>query len=148
MKFTLPFVAYNSSQLTTRNILKHSKNPEMRDLYKATAPKNIVPDTLLHQDKPKNPEDRLVNIILNKILDNMKGLKEQNTIIDSISQQCSCSINQWRKVCEGLPQNIFIFVRKPIILQLVNNTNLVRCKNVLSSDFGCVTPTSKHNCTC
>ena len=57
----------------------------------------------------------------------MKGLKEQNTITDSISQQCSCSsINQWQKVCEGLPQNIFIFVGKEIILQLANNTNLFR----------------------
>ena len=49
MKFTLPSGTYNSSQLKTRNILKQSKNPEMGDLYKATAPKNIVADTLLHQ---------------------------------------------------------------------------------------------------
>ena len=55
----------------------------------------------------------------------MIGLKEQNAIIDFISQQCSCSsINQWQKVCKGLPQNIFIFVRKAIILQLANTTNL------------------------
>ena len=67
----------------------------------------------------------------------MKGLKEQNTITDSISQQCSCSsINQWQKVCEGLPQNNFIFVRKAITLQLANNTNLLRWKKVLSSDCG------------
>ena len=84
---------------------------------------------------------------MNKTLDGIKGLKEQNNIIDSISQQCSCSMNQWQKVCEGLPQNIFIFVHKPIILQLANNKNLFRWKNVFSSDWGCVTPTSKH-CTC
>ena len=72
------------------------------------------------------PKDRLANKTLNKILDDIKELKEQKTIIDSISQQCSCSINQWQKVCEGLPQNNFIFVRKPIILQLVNNKNLFR----------------------
>ena len=58
-------------------------------------------------------------------------------VTDSISQQCSCSsINQWQKVCEGLPQNIFIFVRKALILELANNTKLLRCKKVLSSDFG------------
>ena len=57
----------------------------------------------------------------------MKGLKEQNTIIDSISRQRSCSsINQWQKICEGLSENIFIFVGKEIILQLANNTNLFR----------------------
>ena len=84
---------------------------------------------------------------MNKTLDGIKELKEQNTITDSISQQCSCSMNQWQKVYEGLPQNIFIFVRKPIILQLANNKNLFRWKKVFSRDLGCVTPTRKH-CTC
>ena len=127
MKFTLPSDTYNSSQLKTRNILKQSKTPEIRNLYEATAPKNIEADTLLYQGKPKNPKDRLVNKAVNKILDEMKGLKEQNSIIDSIAQQCSCrSINQWQKVCEELPQNILVFVRKAIILQLANNTNLFR----------------------
>ena len=74
MKFTLPSDTYNSSQLTTRNILKHSKNPEICDLYKATGPKNIEAYTLLHQDKPRNPKDRLVK---NEILDDMKGLKNK-----------------------------------------------------------------------
>ena len=40
MKFTLPSDTYNSSQLKTRNILKQSKTPEIRNLYEATAPKN------------------------------------------------------------------------------------------------------------
>ena len=44
MKFTLPSDTYNFSQLTTRNILKHPKNPEIRDLQEATAPKNIEAD--------------------------------------------------------------------------------------------------------
>ena len=54
MKFTLPSDTYNSSQLTTRNILKQSKNPEINSLYEATASKIIEADILLHQDKPKN----------------------------------------------------------------------------------------------
>ena len=78
-------------------------------------------DSLPHQGKPKNPKHRLVSNTVNKILEGIKGLKKQNTIIDSISQQCSCSISQWQKVCEGLPQNIFIFVRKAIVLQLAKN---------------------------
>ena len=54
----------------------------------------------------------------------MKGFKEQNTFIDSMSQQRSCSsMSQWQKVCEGLPQNIVIFVPKALILQLAYNTN-------------------------
>ena len=54
MKFTLPSETYYSSQLTTRNIWKQSKNPEIHSLYEATASKNIEADILLHQDKPKN----------------------------------------------------------------------------------------------
>ena len=61
MKFTLLSDAQSSTQLTTRNILKQSENPEIRDLYKVIAPTNIEADTLLHQHKPKNPKDRLVN---------------------------------------------------------------------------------------
>ena len=48
MKFTLPSDTYNSSQLTTSNRLKQSKNPETSNLYKATATKNIKPDICLH----------------------------------------------------------------------------------------------------
>ena len=137
MKFTLPYGTYNSSSLITRNILQQSKNLEISSLYETTAPKSIEPDTLLHLGKPKNPKSRLVNKIVNKILDDMKECKVQNTVIDSISQQCSCSsINQWRKVCEEIPQNIFIFLCKEIIPQLANNTNLFRWKRVLSSDCG------------
>ena len=137
MKFTLPYGTYNSSSLITRNILQQSKNLEISSLYETTAPKSIEPDTLLHLGKPKNPKSRLVNKIVNKILDDMKERKVQNTVIDSISQQCSCSsINQWRKVCEEIPQNIFIFLCKEIIPQLANNTNLFRWKRVLSSDCG------------
>ena len=122
MKFTLPYGTYNSSSLITRNILKQSKNLEISSLYETTAPKSIEPDTLLHLGKPKNPKSTLVNKTVNKILDDMKGRKEQ----------CSCiSINQWWKVCEEIPQNIFIFVCKEAIPQLANNTNLFRWKSSL-----------------
>ena len=39
MKFTIPSDTYNSNQLTACNILIQSKNPEIRDLHKATVPK-------------------------------------------------------------------------------------------------------------
>ena len=51
-----------------------------------------------------------------------------------VSQQCSVNaFNQWQRVCENLPQNLFVFVRKAIILQLANNTNLLRWKKVPSN---------------
>ena len=65
-------------------MLKQSKNPKIQNLYKATAPKNIEANTILHQDKARNPKDRLVNKPVNKRLDDITGLKEQNTIIDFI----------------------------------------------------------------
>ena len=81
-KLTLPSDTYKSSQLITRNMLKQPKNPDMRDLYKATAPKNIkANNTLLHQGKTKNLKGKLVNKTVNKILDDMKGLTEQRTVI-------------------------------------------------------------------
>ena len=61
MKFTLSSDAYSSTQVITRNILKQSENPEIRDLYKGSSPTNIKADTLLHQHKPKNAKDKLVN---------------------------------------------------------------------------------------
>ena len=82
VKLTLPSDTYKSSQLITRNMLKQPKNPDMRDLYKATAPKNIkANNTLLHQGKMKNLKGKLVNKTVNKILDDMKGLTEQRTVI-------------------------------------------------------------------
>lgn len=82
VKLTLPSDTYKSSQLITRNMLKQPKNPDMRDLYKATAPKNIkANNTLLHQGKTKNLKGKLVNKTVNKILDDMKGLTEQRTVI-------------------------------------------------------------------
>ena len=54
MKFTLPSDTYNSSQLKTRNILKQSKTPEIRNLYKATAPKNIEADSSLSRQTEKS----------------------------------------------------------------------------------------------
>ena len=112
MKFTLTSDAYSSNQLIISNILKQSKDPEIRGFYKVTDPKNIEDDTLLHQDGPKNPKDRLVNKTGNKILDGIKGLKNKipSLIPSHNNVHVVQSISQWQKVCKGLPQNIFIFV--------------------------------------
>ena len=71
--------------------------------YRKLQPLKTSKLTTSSSRQTEESKDGLVNKTVNKILDDMKGLKEQNTIIDSISQQCSCSlINQWQKVCEGL----------------------------------------------
>ena len=109
----------------------------IRNLYQLTAQKHIEIDTLLHLEKPKQPKDCLVNKTVEKVLSDMNVLKEQNTIMNQVAQECSVSaISQWQTVCEKLPANIFVFVRKAIILQLANNTNLFRWKKIQSNLCG------------
>ena len=55
----------------------------MRDLYKPAVSQNIQADTVLHHNNRKIQKTGRVNKTVNKILNDMKGLKEQNTIIDS-----------------------------------------------------------------
>ena len=60
-------------------------------------------------------------------------MQEQNSIISSITQQCTAhSLIAWQRVCESLPENIFVFIRKALIFSLCTNTNLVRWKKVIS----------------
>ena len=39
----------------------------------------------------------------------------------------------WQKVCDDLPKNIYVFIRKALIFILPNNTNLLRWKKVDSA---------------
>ena len=84
MKFTLPSDAYNSSKLTTRSTLK-SRNT--RFIPQPLKTLWLILFFIKETEKLKrNTGQQKVN----KILDDMKGFKEQNTIIDSISQKFSC----------------------------------------------------------
>ena len=134
MKFSLPSDVFVASQLTTRNILSKSSNNEIRELYRLTKQKFIKHDAIIEQDNPKNPKDRLKNATIEKIINNLEGLKEQNVIISNISHQCSSSqITQWQAVCDSMPKNIYVFLRKAIIFTLANNSNLFKWKKVPSA---------------
>ena len=133
MKFSLPSDVYKSSQLATRNILKSSKNEEINNLYKLTQTKYVSEDVILSQSQPRKPSDRLVKETVQKICNELHLLQEQNSIISSITQQCTAhSLIAWQRVCESLPENIFVFIRKALIFSLCTNTNLVRWKKVIS----------------
>lgn len=59
MKFTLRSDAYNFSKLTTHKVLKQCKNPEIGDLYKATAPKAKSKQTLFFIKKTEKSEKQI-----------------------------------------------------------------------------------------
>lgn len=145
----LPSDCYNSSQLTTRNILKESVNPEIRNLYRLTAEKYVEADTLLNLDQPKNPKDRLINKTVKKVLSDMNVLKEQNSLMNHVAQECSVSaISQWQRVCEKLPQMyLFLLEKQSFYNWLIIPTFFVG-KRLHQIYVGCVKVTNKHNYTC
>ena len=133
MKFSLPSEVYKSSQLATRNILKSSKNEEINNLYKLTQTKYVSEDVILSKSQPRKPSNRLLKQTVQKICNELHLLQERNSIISSITQQCNAhSLIAWQKVCESLPENIFIFIRKALIFPLCTNANLVQWKKVIS----------------
>ena len=73
--------------------------------------------------------DRIVKESTEKILGDTNGLKKHNVILQLQSGFFNALIN-WRKFCDDLPQNIYGFIRKAIILTVPNNTNLLRWKKV------------------
>ena len=71
---------------------------------------------------------------IENIIDDVNGLKEQKLILQAIAQSCFCNaLINWQKVCYDLPENIYVFIRKALILTLPNNTNLLRWKKVDSA---------------
>ena len=133
LKFSFPSDIYEESQLTTRKILCSSENKEIKELYELTKAKHINLHSLLN-DSQKNSKKNLQINNVNKILCDLKELKEQNVIIQTISESCSAnSLIKWQKICETLPQNIFTFVRKALIFNLPINGNLQRWKRITNS---------------
>ena len=129
LKFSLPSDIYKASQLTTRSILQKSNNNEIKELYHLTKSNFVSQDVLLHQEKPVKVSDRYAVETAKEILSEISTLKEQNCILNVIAEKCtSSSLIEWQKVCDRLPKNIFVFVRKALIFCLPNNTNLFRWK--------------------
>ena len=61
-------------------------------------------------------------------------LKEQNVILQAITQSYSCKVLiNWKQVCDNFPENIYVFIPKGFIFILPNKTNLLRWKKVDSA---------------
>ena len=125
---------FRSCKVTLRRILRLSKNEDIRRLYKLTSTKNIRSDevaesAVLISDMARSVkkccdkifESNRQKSILQKLLD----LKKQSSIIQHISAHCTKSaICQWYTMVSRIPQSIYQFSRKGLILCLPTKVNM------------------------
>ena len=113
---------FRSCKVTLRRILRLSKNEDIRRLYKLTSTKNIRADEVVESAVLNS--DMVRSVILessrqNSILQELLDLKKQSSIIQYISAHCTKSaIGQWYTMVSRLPQGIYQFSRKGLILCL------------------------------
>ena len=133
IKVSLPSHIFKAAQLVKRSILKSSSNQEIRDLYKITVKKYIEEERLLQDKDRKSANSTLNKETMNSIINEMSGLKEQNTILTAVRNYCTGKvIDQWNKMCESLSANTYKFARKALIFSLPINNNLKRWKKIAS----------------
>ena len=78
--------------------------------------------------------DSIVKQNIEKILGDITESKEQSVLLQVIIQLCSCNaLINWQKVCNNLPENIYIFLQKALISTSPINNNLLRWKKVDST---------------
>ena len=114
--------------------LRKLQNLEIQELCQFTKHKFIKEDVIANKTNNGKLSDRIVKQNIKKILGDINGLKEQKVILQAITQSCSCNaLINGQMVCDYLPENIYVFVRRPLIFTLLINSNLLRSKNVDSA---------------
>ena len=136
LNFLLPSDIYDQCKLSIRNILKSSKNEDIKLLAEATKDKNIKYENLLTENSYKAADKALKKVREDTVTNHLETLKESNSIMGFIKNHTSnIFLNKWKTICDSLPKNIFVFVRKALIFALPNKTNLLRWK--ISNDDKC-----------
>ena len=79
----MPSDVFKFSKLSTRVILKRSKNKEIRALFKTTSTSNIAIDSVFVNNED-NPNLALKHQIENNVLEHLAGLTEQRTLLCNI----------------------------------------------------------------
>ena len=89
-----------NSQLSTRKILTKSENEDIKGLYDLTKVKHLKHDDILSNSNNNNPPKKQLRMNnIEGILNDLNQLKEQNTIIKTISELCSTTFfNQMAKI--------------------------------------------------
>ena len=133
IRLSFPSDLLKACQLVKRSILKTSKNQEMKDLYKITIAKHIEEERLL-KDREKTVANRLLRKeTALKVMRDMEGLKEQNTIMKDLRILCTGKvINQWNEISQQMTANIYKFARKALIFSLPVGNNLKRWNKIKS----------------
>ena len=110
--FKPPSDVFKFCKLSTRVILKKAENKEMKALFKTTNTSNIAIDSVI--DNPINLA--LKHQIENNVLEHLAGLTEQNALMQHMRMEAtSKQISTWKQVCDRLPTNNFVFIRRALI---------------------------------
>ena len=126
ISFILPSECYVTSQLSLRRILKESKNEDN---------KNKEIDLLVNNTETGNINNKWEDLRNEKVISHLNTLKESNTILERMKQDClSKHLYMWKKVCDLLPKNLYVFARRSVVFGLANKSNLVRWKKVNSDE--------------
>ena len=98
LKFSLPSDIYRFCQLSNRKILRNSMNDEIKELYKLTTLKHQSEERLLNVDVASKS-----NETIEKIVKDLIGLKEQNTIMENIQAMYTISsLTSWQQMCDRI----------------------------------------------
>ena len=110
---------YNQCKLSTRWILRQSKNPSIQKLYTLTISRHINHDSLINSVSTENQKKVLSNKQFNSRVDQNKSVFNHtwNRFMNLNEQQllkiCRVKvINMWKALTKWLPSNIFNFVGK------------------------------------
>ena len=91
----------------------------MQELYRLTKHKFIKEDVIANKTNKDKLSHRIEKENIEKFIGDINGLKEQNVILQAITQSRSCNtLINWQKVCDDLPENIYVFIRKALIFKL------------------------------
>ena len=155
-RFTDSIDIFRSCKVTLRRILRLSKNEDIRRLYKLTSTKNIrsdevVESAVLISDMVRSVKKCCDKILessrQNSILQELLDLKKQSSIIQHTLAHCTKSaIGQWYTMVSRLPQSIYQFSRKGLILCLPTKVNMRLWSSPTMTTAVCVIKNS-HSCT-
>ena len=141
LNFSLPSHIYTYAKISTRSLMKTSADIDIRSLYVETQEKNIAYDSVI--EKTVTNKNQLAKKSVStskkeiecKTWDVFIKLSKQSLIITYLVENCSnYCLTSWFKISSKLPQNIFSFLRRAILLSLPTKKNL-KTWNLIQDDI-------------
>jgi len=127
LNLQLPSNIFDKCQTNVRNILHQSEDANVKSIYDATKHKYVENHTIISTSVET---ERSCKSIQNKSIQdscwaNFVTLKKQSIIITYLTENLGVNrIKSWQKVIHRLPNNIFSFCRRYLILALPTKANL------------------------